>query len=204
MEKDIDLIIWDLETSGFVAPKDKVLEIGCAVVIGEVCEYKHWVLNNEIEIPEKITEITGITKAIIDAEGKDPKACLIEFLPLFKRCKKNVTHNGVRFDIPFITDYAVDVMGWSGEQRATVLALIESTAFDTAVHFKSGKLGMKQRDDEHFISFANRVMNARVGGVKFNLGLCCDEIGVDRSNVVQHRALADVSLTHELYKLINK
>ena len=54
-EQDIDLIIWDLETSGFVAPECKILEIGCFVVTGDQVEQKHWVLNNGIEIPEQIT-----------------------------------------------------------------------------------------------------------------------------------------------------
>ena len=115
-EKEIDLIVWDLETTGFVAPECKILEIGCFIVRGEEVEQKHWVLNNNVEIPEKIVEITGITQAIIDAEGRDPKECLLEFLPLFKACKKNITHNGVRFDIPFLIETANQILGFSAEE----------------------------------------------------------------------------------------
>lgn len=202
-EQDIDLIIWDLETSGFVAPECKILEIGCFVVTGDQVEQKHWVLNNGIEIPEQITELTGITKEIIEAEGRDPKECLLEFLPYFKRCKKNVTHNGVRFDIPFLLNTAADILGFSEQERMAVTNLIRSTAFDTAVHFKASKLDMQPFFRESFIQFADRVMNTRAYGVKYSLGLCCDELGVSRENVVQHRALADVMLTHEIYKLIS-
>lgn len=199
-DKDIDYIVWDLETTGFVPPEAKILEIGCFIVKGDTVEERHWVLQNNVEIPEKITEITGITKAIIDAEGKDPKACLQEFLPLFKRCKKNVTHNGVRFDIPFLTGYAKDLLGWTADELMAVTNLIRSTTFDTAVHFKADRLQMQPFFREPYVQFADRVTNERVAGLKFNLGLCCDEYKIDRTQVVQHRALADVFLTHELFK----
>lgn len=199
MNDEIDFIVWDLETTGFVAPECKILEIGCFIVRGDNVQEKHWVFQNNVEIPEKITELTGITKEIIDAEGRDPKECLMEFLPLFKQAKKNLTHNGIRFDIPFLTDFAESVLGWTPEQKAMSKALIRSRAFDTAVHFKAQKLGMKQNDNEPHHLFGDRVMSVR-SFVKFNLGLCCDEIGVSRENIQQHRALADVFLTYEIYK----
>jgi len=142
VKDEIDLIVWDLETSGFVAPECKILEIGCFIVRGEEVERKHWVLNNGIEIPEKIVEITGITQAIIDAEGRDPKECMQEFLPLFKLAKKNITHNGVRFDIPFLVNFSADLFGYTDIEKMAVTNLIRSTAFDTAVHFKAKKLDM--------------------------------------------------------------
>ena len=200
--EDIDYIVWDLETTGFVAPECKILEIGCFVVNGDKIEHKHWVLDNKVEIPEKITEITGITQAIIDDEGRDPEECLLEFLPYFKRCKQNVTHNGIRFDIPFIVNYAEDVLGWTAKQKAQATDLLNSTAYDTASKYKADKLNLSQDADESFLHFSNRIMSMRVYGLKFNVGIACDELGIDRSKVVQHRAMADVELTHEIYKLI--
>jgi len=195
-------IVWDLETSGFIAPEAKILEIGCFIIRGDEVERKHWVLNHGIEIPEKIVEITGITQEIIEAEGRDPKECFDEFLPLFKDCEKNVTHNGVKFDIPFLVTSAADLLGWDTNQKDTVEGLIRRTAFDTAVHFKAKKLEMSQMEKEHFINFAERVMSIRAYGVKFNLGLCCEEEGINL-DLVQHRAMADVELTNALYKKIN-
>lgn len=197
-------IVWDLETTGFVAPVAKVIEIGCFIVkeSGEI-KRKHWVLNNNIEIPERIVEITGITQEIIEKEGRDPKECLDEFLPLFKDCEENITHNGIKFDIPFLVNYASDVFGWDDNQEDTVTGLLRLTAFDTAVHFKAEKLGMERYDREHFVNFADRVMVVRAYGVKFNLGLCIEECGI-KLDLVQHRAMADVELTHALYKHINQ
>ena len=200
--KDIDYIVWDLETTGFVAPQCRILEIGCFIVRGGEIERKHWVLDNKVEIPEKIIEITGITQEIIDAEGREPEECLMEFLPYFKLCKQNVTHNGIRFDIPFIVNYAQDVLGWSEKQKAKATELLNSTAYDTASKYKADKLNLSQDTDESFLHFSNRIMSMRVYGLKFNVGIACDELGIDRSNIVQHRAMADVELTHEIYKLI--
>lgn len=203
MSKEKYNIVFDLETTGFVAPAAKILEIGCYIVYedGEI-EKKHWVINNHIEIPERITEITGIDQAIIDAEGRNPKECLDEFLPLFKGCEKNITHNGIKFDINFLVNYAADVLEWDTEQKETVRRLLNLTAFDTAVHFKAKKLDMVQMDKEHFLNFAERVMSVRAYGVKFNLGLCIEECGI-KIDLVQHRAMADVELTHALYKYIH-
>lgn len=200
-EKDIDVIVWDLETTGFVAPEAKILEIGCFIVKGEEVERKHWVLNNGVEIPEKIVEITGITQEIIDTEGRDPKECIEEFMPLFKEAKQNVTHNGVRFDIPFLVDYVADLMNYRDEQKTAVRNLIRASAFDTAVHFKAKKLDMQPYFREPFVQFAERVMNVRAKGVFYTLGLCVEELGI-KHELTQHRAMADVELTHEIYKVI--
>lgn len=199
-EEIIDYIVWDLETTGFVAPKDKILEIGCHIVYtnGKVVE-KNWVLNNNVEIPEKIIEITGITLDIINAEGRDPEECLREFLPLFKKCKKNITHNGIKFDIPFLVEYASDLLRWNEMQKMQVYNLLWESAHDTAVAFKSSNLGMYQEPRESHVQFANRVMNVRAP-LKFNLGVVSDFYQIDRSNVKQHRAMGDVYLTHEVFK----
>ena len=59
--KIIKYIVWDLETTGFVAPESKILEIGCHICYEDgSIEDKNWLLNNNVEIPEKITEITSI------------------------------------------------------------------------------------------------------------------------------------------------
>ena len=200
-EKDIDVLVWDLETTGFDAPQCKILEIGCFIIQGVAVTKKHWVLNNKVDIPKHITEITGIDQAIIDAEGQDPLKCLQEFLPLFKRCKKNVTHNGIGFDIPFLVNTAADIMRFNPSQKVAVTNLLRSTAFDTAVHFKAKKLNTTQSVDEDYLKFADRVMKVKAFGIKFNLGLCVKECGIVK-DLVQHRAMADVELTNDVYNKI--
>lgn len=202
-------MVWNLETTGFVPPEAKVLEIGANIVRKNAdgttsVEVKHWVLNHNIEIPEKIIEITGITKDIIDAEGRDPVTCLNEFMPILLGAENHITHNGIRFDIPFLVGHCQDILGWSDEDKKKMETRLKSNAYDTAVHFKAKKTGMKQRDGEHYIDFTTRVMDYRAFGVKFNLGLCVQEEGIDTTGINFHRALGDVAMTYRLYLAITE
>lgn len=198
--KKIKKVIWDLETTGFVAPACKILEIGAFLVLDDgTVETKHWVLDNKVEIPQEIIEITHITPDIIAAEGRDPEECLIEFLRYITRSEMNVTHNGVKFDIPFLVETVADVLKYTPEQKKELETFLRMTAFDTAARFKADKIGTVQYPEETFVDYAERVMSQKVFGLKFNLGVCCDHYGIDRSNVTQHRALGDVELTHKLF-----
>lgn len=200
---EIDIVVWDLETSGFVAPESKILEIGVYIIRGEEIEMRSWLLNNNIDIPEKITEITGITNELIATEGRDPTECILEFLPLLSNAKTNITHNGIRFDIPFLCEYVADLLKWSPQQKDALRKKLCERAFDTAVHFKAMKTNAVQGPIEPYIDFATRVMQHRAIGVKFNLTLCAQESNINLDSIELHRALADVYITYELYKLIN-
>jgi len=196
-----NLLIWDLETSGLDFASSKVLEIGALIVdkSGNKTE-KRWLLDNKIDIPKEASDINGITNEVIEKEGKDPKKCLLEFLPHFKDCDVNITHNGIKFDIPFLIIYTSKVLNFTEEEKQELYSLVRGTAYDTAVPIKSEKIGLKIDKDESFIAFAERVMSVRAYGVLYNLAICCDELGIDRSKVVQHRALSDVYLTHLVYE----
>lgn len=196
----LETIVWDLETTGFVAPECKILEIGAFLIWdnGEI-EKKHWVLDNKVEIPQNIIEITGITPEIIAAEGRDPEECLKEFVAYLIMAKQNVTHNGIKFDIPFLLGTVGDVLKFDDAHKKELEEMLRSKAFDTAARFKGDKLGTIQYPDETFVQYADRVMSQKVFGLKFNLGVCCDHYGIDRTNIIQHRALGDVELTHKLF-----
>jgi hypothetical protein len=71
---------------------------------------------------------------------------------------------------------------------------------DTAALYKSQKLGEAMSENETLLTFCRRVMDIRAFGVKFNVGVCCDELGIDRSRTEQHRTSGDVYLTHEIFK----
>lgn len=200
-------IVWDLETNGFKAPENKILEIGLfKIENGVVVDTKRWVLNYGIEISAEITAINGMTKEIIDAEGRDPKVCLEEFLQYVRESKANLTHNGVRFDIPFLVDSVLGTLGetWTIERIEKLRSHLESTALDTAVFVKGGKLGMSRLWNESFKQYADRVMNTIARGVKYNVGICCQELGIDMSKATQHRALGDVEFTNEIFKALLK
>lgn len=205
MEKaqDRPIVVWDLETSGLDPKTSQILEIGAMVVdfkYEDPIRSRHqWVLNHGIKVPEEIVKITGITDEIIAKEGRDPKECLEEFLKIIGQAEWHLTHNGIRFDIPFLAESVQRILGKPLIDLAPEV-LKESSMIDTAVMYKARKMKLVQNESETFKQFADRVMNIRVFGLKYNVGACCDDLGIDRTNVKQHRALADIELTFEIYK----
>ncbi len=196
-------VVFDLETSGLDPIKDRILEIGAMVVRdGETISEHSWILNWGIEIPQIITDITGITKEIIDKEGKDPERCILDLITLIAdNGWKTLTHNGIKFDIPFLVH---NLMLFKGYNFFDTLDKLNENTIDTAVIVKAKKLGESQKEDENFYRFGKRIMDIRAYGVKFNVALCCDEMGIDRTNIALHRAGADVYLTNEIYKKLIK
>lgn len=200
MEYPKSYIVWDLETTGFDPKNCKILEIGVMRVIdGEVTESKNWILNHNIEIPPEITQINNITKEIVESEGVDPKIAMTEFLENFVATSEyNVTHNGYRFDIPFL------VASMTDEEKEKYTEILTKGCLDTAVLYKAMKLSDKRKEGEKFTDFAGRIMSIIKKGVKYNVSICCEELGIDKSNVQLHRSLGDVYLTNEIYKLVTK
>lgn len=196
-------LAWDLETSGLEKESCHILEIGCAMVDnGQIVNRKSWLLNHGIEIPEGATNIHGIDKALIDAEGTDPKKAIEEFLGILLADQNmpHLTHNGMRFDIEWLAYHVAKTLGWTVGQHKDFLANLESRAIDTAVFVKAQKLGMDRGWNESFKAWSDRVMNTFAKGVKYNVAICCEELGVDTSKMTAHRALGDVEATHEIYK----
>lgn len=55
-------ISFDLETTGLNPKRDKIIEVGAIKVIeGKEVDYRNFFINPGIKLPERITEITGIT-----------------------------------------------------------------------------------------------------------------------------------------------
>ncbi len=195
------ILIWDLETSGLTAPQDKILEIGALYIDGpEQHEFK-WVLDHGIEIPPLITEITGIDANVIKDEGVNPLVGINSLLSLMAVADINVTHNGLRFDIPFFMNTLANREGAINIEIAERLnKYLRETAYDTAVHVKASKLKWSQRDGESYLEFADRVLTKKAYGLKYNLALTCKEMGIDMDGESLHRAGADVRMTWEVYK----
>ena len=198
-------ITWDLETTGLDFVNNRIIEIGAITVKNnEIVDERSWLLNYNIEIPDFITNITKITKEIIDSEGQDPVLCINEFLNMLNTSSSYLAHNGTRFDIPFLIEQATRTLNSSKEYRERISKKLYASSFDTAVLIKAQKLNMQRQWNETFKEFADRVMEIRAFGVKYNVAICCEELGIDKSDVQQHRALGDVKLTHRIYQELKK
>lgn len=194
-------IVWDLETSGLDARADKILEVGAMLVQdGEITWKNSWLIKHpDFQPSEKITEITGITPELLEKEGLDRDYVMDQFMELLDNHIEsdriyNLTHNGYRFDLPFLFN------AFTPEQLEKYRKPLTIGCMDSAVLYKARELGIARGAEESFVHFAARVMSIRKFGLKYNVAHCCNVLGIDTSTATFHRALGDVMLTNEIYK----
>ncbi len=97
---DGELVCFDIETTGLYKKTCKIIEIAAAILRnGEICERYQTYVNPNCSIPEKISELTGITNGMV-ADAPTIETVLPEFLE-FVRGRPFAAHNA-EFDIGFI------------------------------------------------------------------------------------------------------
>ncbi len=187
-------VVFDFETTGLDHLKDKVTEIGALKVENgvEVDRLNILIKWPDVEISEKISELTGITNELIAAEGIDPEAAIEKFR-MFIAGHILIGHNIYNFDLKFLDQLL--------HPKGDLWRWWMDNFIDTAVHVKAKKIDHDRRFNQSYEDWAAEVMETRAFGIKFNVGLCCDELGIDKS-IGQHRAMNDVILTNEIYKKI--
>ena len=93
-------VVLDIETTGFSAASHKITEIGAVKIEnGEITGEFHQLVNPEVPVPWRITEITGITSEMLEE-----MPTIGEVLPLFFEFCEDcaiVAHNA-SFDMGFI------------------------------------------------------------------------------------------------------
>ena len=97
---DDTFVVFDLETTGFSAIKDKIIEIGAVKVVnGEITDTFSTFVNPQRPIPFEITQLTSITDEMV-MEYPDIETILPQFLD-FVGDAVLVAHNA-GFDVGFI------------------------------------------------------------------------------------------------------
>ena len=195
MKKLNDYIVFDIETTGFSPKENRTTEIGAIKVIdGKIIATFNALLNWNIEIPAKITELTTIDKALLDSEGIDPEKAIEAFrifigdnyIPL-------IGHNILRFDIPFL----------KGNFYNTTFLDVRPL-IDTAALYKMKKLGrVFAIDEQNHIDVMRAILNER-HSVKYSIDTACVEFEIDKSKVTQHRAVGDCHLTKVIYEKLTQ
>lgn len=114
-------VAFDLETTGLRPKYDKILEIGAVkVVCGEVTGTYETFVDCGAEIPERITELTGITREMVEGSPDTRKA--VEGFLEFARDSVLLGHN-VLFDYSFMKRNVVNLGGTFERKGIDTLAI---------------------------------------------------------------------------------
>lgn len=191
--------VFDFETSGLDPKKDRIIQIGALKVIAGKETQCSWFIKYDdgFKVPEIITKITGIDDAMIDLAGVDMYKVWYDFVK-FSENLPMVGHNIIRFDIPFLKEMQERYI--NDHAPTFNIDILIKRCVDTAGQFKAKKLNLDRVYDETLYEFWNRALETRVQGLKYNVGVVCDELKIDKSKVQQHRAEGDVFLTNKIYE----
>lgn len=117
----------DLETSGVEPKADRIIEVGCVLydwdakmpmqllseLVDPAMETPEW------QLPQEITEITGITLSALDKYGRYEKDVLAQVNDMAQNADYAVAHFGNDFDKPFLMEAyqrnkmnVFEVRGW--------------------------------------------------------------------------------------------
>ena len=113
---DEDIVVFDLETTGFYPHKDRIIEIGAVILHdGKVTERFSTFVNPKQEISSRITELTGITNDMVAGAPYEEDAVprFMEFIGNKTLCAHNADFDtsfirsacerlGIAFENPYI------------------------------------------------------------------------------------------------------
>ncbi len=151
---DDEMIVFDIETTGLSSATCKITEIGAVKIKkGEVIESFNTFVDPEVHIPEKITELTGITDEMVKGAPKVDEA-LRNFLD-FIGDRLLIAHNA-GFDTGFIRVFSeqcgyefknsyLDTVALSRYLNAT---LKKHTLDSLAAHYKLGDFNHHRACDD--------------------------------------------------------
>ena len=151
---DRPIVVFDLETTGLSAQKDRIIEIGAVKIVqGEIVGEFQTFVDPKRSLPERITKLTRITPEMLEGAQEEWAAaqafaefCGDAFLAAHNArfdigfMKALYTRHGERFDVPCADTLTLAQM---------LLPDMKNYRLDTLVdHFRLGKFGHHRADDD--------------------------------------------------------
>ncbi len=112
-----NIIVLDVETTGFISDYNKIIEIAAVVFTpeGKLINRFHEFVNPMKKIPKRIVELTGITDQKV-RYCRPEKSVLLDFEEFMvdNGVKVVMAYNGKTFDLPFLKNrYKNNYMKWN-------------------------------------------------------------------------------------------
>lgn len=146
----------DVETTGLDPVNDKITEIAAVLFDTDTkqpvkfyCEY----VQIEGEIPEVITDLTGITKDQLDTYGVSPIRAAGDWLLMVEMCDYIVAHNAP-FDRSFLANFCTNL----GCDPVNKPWIDTSVDIDYPETMKTRKLGYLAAEHKYIIHHAHRAL----------------------------------------------
>lgn len=201
-------IVYDLETTGIDPHTAEITEISVMRVDGDQQHGKSWLVKTKNPIPKEASDITGITDELLKKDGVDFETIIPELLEMFDSLPI-IGHNISAYDNVILKRYFKQAAADNAEvdHLMNSLAHIER-CIDTAPMIKSMMMQYNPEWSifaermwyESTVEYNTRIMQARAWGIKWNLKASCEFLDIDVSDLVAHRAAADVVMTDRLYR----
>lgn len=197
--KDITYAFIDLETFNLnLSFKwNRPWQVGVIVVKGEqVIDAKdirvNWPDAPHLSIGKKAAEITKFDAAIHKKLAILPEPALEKFWPLLEQADKIIMHNGLKFDLYLLKDYAV-MMG--KEWKWMLPKVIDTRAVAQGVKMN---IPYKPKDGS-FLEYQYRMLNIYAKGVKTSLKVLGPEYGIEHDYAHLHDAIVDLELNLKVW-----
>ncbi len=207
MRFPISYCVFDTETTGLDTSTCEVIELAVKKVERGFTEIeKSWLIkpaswSKNPHLPEKITEITGITDAMIETDGISEETAWNEFFEIICLLPL-IGHNIARYDLAIFDRY-LEKYPRKVNMSPSIFYKPGVLWVDTAAMFKAGKMGPMDRRQffyENHMDWARRILDTKVLGLKYNLTIACQELGIDVSDLKAHRATDDVEMCDRIYR----
>lgn len=96
-----EYVVFDVETTGLSSAYDRIIEIGAIKVIdGVVAEQFERLIKQDMAIPNKVKQLTGITEEMVRQNGVEEKTALKETLDFIENM--NLVMHNAAFDFNFL------------------------------------------------------------------------------------------------------
>lgn len=192
----------DTETSGLSPSEDAIIELSILIFADEAVTVRTSLLKSIAVVPKNITDLTGITTAMMTRDGRPPAEILSIFLEMPELSNLPIVgHNFIAFDRLFLLHNIRRILGDDAFSRASGIFALKRLV-DTGALYKGIQLGSPPSTGEDHPQWVERIMRTRQKGLQWNLRAAAKGMGVKELEGAAHRARYDVILCHLLLQKI--